>query len=67
MGSIVKKLHEGRIDWPMRGSRMVIEDNIGDDEPIHIHIWSGTNIFRFHFTYKEFEEFAGQVIKSGRI
>ena len=26
MGSIVKKLYEGRIDWPMRGSRMVIED-----------------------------------------
>ena len=35
---IVKKLYEGICDFPIRGAKFVVEDNIGDPLPIHIHL-----------------------------
>ena len=35
---IVKKLYEGVCDFPIRGAKFVVEDNIGDPLPIHVHL-----------------------------
>ena len=67
MGMILKKLAEGRIDFPTKDCQFVIEDNIGDRYPIHIHIGPKKKNIRFHFTYEEFEEFANAIIKGGKL
>lgn len=61
MGIIAVTLAEGEIDFPAKGCRFVVEENIGDKYPIHIHFGKGPaqvneiewNI-RVHFTYREF-------------
>jgi len=68
MGIITKKLYEGKIDFPEKDSLIVIEDNIGDDLPIHIHLGLGApgkcNI-RLHFTYEEYDHFCSKIINGG--
>ena len=69
MGLITKKIYEGLIDFPEKDSKIIIENNIGDDLPIHIHLGIGApgkcNI-RLHFTYEEFDEFCEKIIKAGK-
>ena len=38
MGIIAKEVYEGVCDFPIKGCKFVIEDNIGDRFPIHIHM-----------------------------
>ena len=38
MGIIAKEVYEGICDFPIKGCKFVIEDNIGDKYPIHIHL-----------------------------
>ena len=38
MGMIVKDLYRGTCDFPIKGCKYIIEDNIGDLYPIHIHM-----------------------------
>ena len=38
MGIIAKEVYEGDCDFPIKGCKYVIEDNIGDKYPIHIHM-----------------------------
>ena len=68
MGLIARKLYEGNIDFPEIGSKIIIEDNVGDDLPIHIHLGHGApgkcNI-RLHFTYDEFDDFCKKIIEAG--
>jgi hypothetical protein len=58
MSLVARVLKRGDINFPSPGGRFIIEDNPGDDWPIHIHIgpkeghWS----VRIHFTYEEFNE-----------
>ena len=57
MGIVLKQLFSGSIDWPMDNTIIIVEDNIGEDEAIHIHIHNpkeGGFAFRLHFTYDEF-------------
>ena len=54
MGIALKQLFYGSIDWPMDNTIIIVEDNIGEDEAIHIHIHNpkeGGFAFRLHFTY----------------
>jgi hypothetical protein len=67
MGMIIKKLAEGSINFPTKGSTYVIEDNIGDINPIHIHFGPKKKNIRLHFTYEEFENFANSIIKQGKL
>jgi len=67
MGMILKKLAEGEIDFPTKGSKFVIEDNVGDLHPIHIHFGPKKKNVSLHFTYEEFEEFANAIIKGGKL
>ena len=45
MGLFMKVLHRGVCDFPIRGAKFVIEDNIGDKYPIHIHMGDVTGIY----------------------
>lgn len=70
MGIIVKKVAVSTIDWPVKNARIVVENNIGEKEAIHIHIlkekpagWA----FRLHFTLEEFKEFSNAVISGGKL
>ena len=47
--------------------RFVIEDNIGDPYPIHIHFGLKKKNVRLHFTYDEFKEFANAIINGGKL
>ena len=70
MGIIAKILFDGKIDWPMKGSRILVENNIGDLEAIHIHIlsdWDRGWTYRIHFTLDEFKEFSEKIIQGGKI
>ena len=67
MGMILKKLVEVDIDFPTEGSKFVIEDNIGDPYPIHIHFGLKKKNVRLHFTYDEFKEFANAIINGGKL
>ena len=68
MGMITRKLYEGKIDYPEINSKIVIEDNVGEELAIHVHMGIGPqnkcNI-RLHFTYDEFEEFCKKVFEAG--
>ena len=70
MGIIVKTLFDGKIDYPVKNSRILVENNIGDLEAIHIHIlsdWDRGWIYRIHFTLEEFKEFGEKIIEGGKI
>lgn len=67
MGIIIHNIAEGKTDFPYPGADFVIEDNVGDDFPVHIHFGDRTKDWkvRFHFTYDEFYIFAKRIIKEG--
>ena len=70
MGIITKQLVYTKIDWPVKGSTILVENNVGDLEAIHIHIhdpWSDQWKYRIHFTLDEFKEFSEKIIKGGRL
>jgi hypothetical protein len=70
MGMVTRLLVDSKIDWPMDNTRIVAEDNIGDDEPIHIHIHQpkeGGWGFRLHFTYDEFKDFSKAILEGGKL
>jgi hypothetical protein len=70
MGIITKTLFDGKIDWPVKDSRIIVENNIGDLEAIHIHIhdpWSQQWKYRIHFTLDEFKQFSEKIIEGGKI
>ena len=70
MGIILKQLFWGSIDWPMDNTTIIVEDNIGEDEAIHIHIHNpkeGGWALRLHFTYDEFKEFSKAILDGGKL
>ena len=70
MGIVLKQLFSGSIDWPMDNTTIIVEDNIGEDEAIHIHIHNpkeGGFAFRLHFSYDEFKEFSKAIIDGGNL
>ncbi|MCB0354289.1 MAG: hypothetical protein KDD64_12215 [Bdellovibrionales bacterium] len=72
MSLITHVLVDTFIDFPHPKARLVVEDNVGDHFPIHIHIGTVTEkgmnwIFRWHFTYDEFEGFSSSLLRSGRL
>ena len=70
MGIVLKQLFSGSIDWPMDNTIIIVEDNIGEDEAIHIHIHNpkeGGWALRLHFTYDEFKEFSKAILDGGKL
>ena len=70
MGIITIMLVDAKIDWPVKDSRIIVENNVGDLEAIHIHIhdpWSGQWKCRIHFTLDEFKEFSEKIINGGKV
>ena len=70
MGIVLKQLFSGSIDWPMDNTTIIVEDNVGEDEAIHIHIHNpkeGGFAFRLHFTYDEFKEFSEAILDGGKL
>jgi len=78
MSLIVNVLYRGKLDFPVIGSKFLIENNIGDENQIHIHfndtldiIDNGSNRclpnMRFHFKLDEFLNFAEAIIENGRV
>ena len=70
MGIILKQLFWGAIDWPMDNTTIIVEDNIGEDEAIHIHIHNpkeGGWALRLHFSYDEFKEFSKAILDGGKL
>jgi len=57
MSLVASVIVRGKINFPVDNSDFIIEDNPGDDWPIHIHIGPAGNWkIRIHFTYEEFNE-----------
>ena len=70
MGIVLKQLFWGSIDWPVDNTTIIVEDNIGEDEAIHIHIHNpkeGGWALRLHFTYDEFKEFSEAILDGGKL
>ena len=70
MGIVLKQLFCGSIDWPMDNTTIIVEDNVGEDEAIHIHIHNpkeGGWALRLHFTYDEFKEFSKAILDGGKL
>ena len=70
MGIVLKQLFSGSIDWPMDNTTIIVEDNVGEDEAIHIHVHNPKECgfaFRLHFTYDEFKEFSKAIIDGGKL
>jgi len=77
MGNVVKGLSMSLdFAWPVPHSTMLIEDNIGEELAIHIHmgggepsaIKGGANwAARLHFTYSDFLEFAKAIEEGGDV
>lgn len=68
MGIVTRKLYEGLIDFPEKDSKIVIEDNVGEELAIHIHFGIGPDgkcNIRLHFTYDEFKKFCQKIFKAG--
>ena len=56
MSLVARVVTRGKINFPVSDSDFIIEDNPGDEWPIHIHIGeSGNWKIRVHFTYEEFD------------
>lgn len=69
MSMIVKKLYESGINFPAECAKILIEDNVGDKYPIHIHFGYHKNkqwVVRLHFTYEEFKNVCEKVMEMGR-
>jgi len=57
MSIVASVIVRGKLNFPVENSDFIIEDNPGDDWPIHIHIGPAGNWkIRIHFTYEEFDE-----------
>ena len=41
MGIINRKIYEGKINYPENDSTIIIEDNVGEELAIHIHMGLG--------------------------
>ena len=70
MGIVLKQLFCGSIDWPMDNTTIIVEDNVGEDEAIHIHIHNpkeGGWALRLHFSYDEFKEFSKAILDGGKL
>jgi len=71
MGLVVKSLGRGTCNFPAPGnSQFHIEDNIGDEFPIHIHFGQRKPkkwLVRMHFTYAEYVEFANKILEAGKL
>ena len=69
MSMVVHPLYWGDINFPATGAKIHVEDNVGDELPIHVHLgcqpghpWR----IRFHFTYEEFIEVCDKMRVVGR-
>ena len=70
MGIVLKQLFCGSIDWPMDNTTIIVEDNVDEDEAIHIHIHNpkeGGWALRLHFSYDEFKEFSEAILDGGKL
>jgi hypothetical protein len=69
MGVILHNVTEGRINFPSVDARLRIEDNVGDQFPVHIHIGPEMNKWkiRIHFTYDEFCRVVKAMQEVGRL
>ncbi len=58
MSLVARVLTRGDINFPSKDSKFIIEDNPGDEWPIHVHIGpsNGNWSIRMHFTYEEFDK-----------
>ncbi len=56
MALIGGRLVKGVMSFPCPGSKFFVEDNIGDDNPIHIHMGPNAKQIRLHFTYEEWKQ-----------
>ena len=45
MGIVVHIDHKGVLDFPIKGAKFLIEDNIGDRFPIHVHLGETQGIY----------------------
>lgn len=65
MSLISMVLIDQKINFPCKDSRMIIEDNVGDDKPIHIHFGQEPGYprwkIRIVLTYNEFIELCQQM------
>lgn len=68
MGIIAHKRVEKSINFPFPNAIMIVEHNVGDELPIHIHMgdWTYWRI-RIHFTYDEFREVVEEMMKVGKL
>ena len=72
MSLITRLLVDTQIDFPHKDARLAIEDNIGDEKPIHIHFGRHEDgktdwHIRLHFTYQEFQQMVEAMKRIGRI
>lgn len=71
MGLVVKRIGYGECNFPAPGnSHFQIEDNVGDEFPIHIHFGQKTPkkwLVRLHFTYEDYVKFADSILAAGRL
>ena len=67
MSLVARILSRGDINFPVDNCKFIIEDNPGDEWPIHIHLGQGSAgkdwKVRIHFTYKEFDELIKNMIE----
>jgi hypothetical protein len=69
MSMIVKKLYESSINFPADSGKILIEDNVGDKFPIHVHFGYQKGkqwVIRLHFTYDEFNDICKKMTEMGR-
>lgn len=69
MSIITKKLSTGKINFPEKDTTIIVENNIGDTFPIHIHLGVDGNrpAIRFHFTYDEFKSLYKHMKEEGKL
>ncbi len=69
MSMVVHGLYWGDFNYPASGGRIHIEDNVGDEYPIHVHMGHQSGHpwrIRLHFTYEEFEEICNKLREARR-
>jgi hypothetical protein len=77
MNLIVKHLAgNNNFNWPVPNSTLLIEDNIGEELAIHVHLGGGEPsaihgmahwALRLHFTYQEFLDFCDAIEEGGEL